>query len=260
MFASHHSLLQSESRWGLCCVSMVAGGVAQHLVGRFQGEYETYGDILKVCGTIPRGWLINTHTHTHIVGLSAALHHSPSHHPALRCLHLMCCQRVENLNGAKAAHVKLYRSAALSSPVRQRMQREAPKAFIMLIWNVRRLRWSLFVFCHGGRCTHAVCAVTTAWRDRQIQPPHNILLMGGTWSSFSHDSALTRKQQTTTTAQLQPEGGAWLLHYLLNYTNAWAVRALLWIEQETADRQLVVWVVLPQDKVVFPQNVLGSAY
>lgn len=64
----------------------VASGVAPHLDGRFQGEYEAYGEILKVCGTVPRGRPTNTiYTHTHTLGLSAALHQSPCHPPALPC-------------------------------------------------------------------------------------------------------------------------------------------------------------------------------
>lgn len=68
----------------------------------------------------------------------------------------------------------------------------------------------VFVFCHQGCHTHPLCAVTTAEPDSRILVPHkHILLAAGIWSSLSHDSALTRKQQTETQ---RAEGGA-ELHY-----------------------------------------------
>ena len=85
----------------------VASEVAPHLAGRFLGEYDADG------GTLPRGRPRNTtqarrhrhtqthtgtHTHTHTLGLSAALHQSPSC-PALYMFtfnrFLMCRQRAE---------------------------------------------------------------------------------------------------------------------------------------------------------------------
>lgn len=144
--------------------------------------------------------------HTH--SLSAALHYSPFRPAGLpwTCLHLpeIWCAVSEKQDGRKTRLVlkQLMWNLWSGSPRCPRhweerntlKHKETREAFITLIWNVSRLGRAAFAFCHRGRHTHPLCAVTTERRDRRIQVPHkHILLTAGTWSWLSHDSVLTRK-------------------------------------------------------------------
>ena len=207
-------LRYAKWKWGLRCVSVdhqvwgggiwgcqwsgstsgwqVPGGVRRRWRDPTQGPAEKHNT-----GTQTQTHT-DTHRHTHTHTCWAFQQPFISHHPALpsTCLHLTdfwCAVRGQK-NKTKLGE----RFAAPPSSETPETHRGVTRGF----YHADTSR-AVFVFCRRGRRTHLMCAVTTVRRDRQIQvaPPHkHILLAAGTWSSFSHDSALTRKRQTTTTA------------------------------------------------------------
>lgn len=111
----YRQLCYVKWKWGLHCVSAdhhvevvefrVASRVAPHLAGRFPGSTKPDGGIFEVVvgGILPRVPADKHNTHT--LGLSAALHQSPCHPPALpsTCLHLtdIWCPVSEKQGGRK---------------------------------------------------------------------------------------------------------------------------------------------------------------
>lgn len=147
-------------------------------------------------------------------------------------------------------------------------RRETQEVFISLIWNVSRLGRVVFVFCHRGCHTHTptVCSDNSVRWDRRIQVPHkHILLTAGTWSSLSHDSALTREEQTETwthTHDCSKAGRGRLLHLSVNYSKGKAQHAFLVIKQQERVEAVccsLTVVQFPQNKLEFPRGMLGNA-
>lgn len=110
--------------------------------------------------------------------------------------------------------------------LRQRMREEAWQAFnhadMTAVWVGLYL---LSIITDAVPAHRVQCQLRGGTDGHPTRPPKH--LMARTWSSFSHDPALAREQQTTTAAGQtggrgeegrRREGGAGLLHYLLNYT------------------------------------------
>lgn len=118
----------------------------------------------------------------------------------------------------------------------------------------------------GVTHTPTVCSDNSVRWDRRIQVPHkHILLTAGTWSSLSHDSALTREEQTETwkhTHDCSKAGRGRLLHLSVNYSKGKAQHAFLVIKQQERVEAVccsLTVVQFPQNKLEFPRGMLGNA-
>lgn len=128
--------------------------------------------------------------------------------------------------------------------------------------------WDELCLFSRGRHTHTptVCSDNSVRWDRRIQVPHkHILLTAGTWSSLSHDSALTREEQTETwkhTHDCSKAGRGRLLHLSVNYSKGKAQHAFLVIKQQERVEAVccsLTVVQFPQNKLEFPRGMLGNA-